>query len=333
MIMKKNVLIILTILLFAENYAFDFGSVPSYKVELNSYNGSQLNYKFKTKKNKYQENIDLNFNLIQDYFQINFKYKPRYKENIVYLDSLYLHHKFNEITVGFISGKIGYVEKHSITKDMIHDEFYQKYIFGNYQFNGLSFDNRKINFKIGGNVFNTGLIALDYRLFKNIKLFSLFTGRDANFNGKMYSIGYSGFYKINKYSFNTNFEYESSYPQNKNVSRISDIYQYHEISAFYKFLHFYVSYFEQKNLKTDILKLNQNSFRGRIDFIINKKFSSLIYYLRTNYPDFNETRYTLNLKYGFFEKTFIAPEVVFVKPSIGRNYYTIGIQSKWQIKF
>ncbi len=333
--MKFFFTIIAILIVFTDSFCLNLNLKPDYNVEINSYHGTKFNYRYNTKKNKfvYQEDINLSLKLRQKYFQANFKYLPQYKENTIYLDSLYVYFPYNNFTVGFISGNIGFVEDHPITKDIIHDAFFEKNIFENYQFNGIGFQYGSFNTKIGGNKYNTGIISLECNLGECLKVFSISAGRDLNYNGTLFSGGYSGVYKYNGFRLITNMEFDKISLENKNISKINEILQYHEISHNFNFICLSASYYERKNLENDFLKTNEKSFRGRIDFFMRNKITYLIYYLSTRFSDFNESQYLFKLKYSFFKNIFVAPQVVFIEPSIGRNYFSVGVQSKWQIEF
>lgn len=264
-------------------------------------------------------------------FWLELSARNRLLAKTVFLEKIGLSHQIDNWEVNYKYDRIGYGKLSELFSYNINDVYFDKYVLGEYKFNGVGFSYKSnknvINTKIGGNEFNALLIDLNVNYSTDNSEYSFFylhAGNNNELNYTMHSVGYEiekRFYAnlFRLYSAST-YQYM---PSQKGSSQTENFISLNELTVNpMSNIKFGTNYlFSKYNWDKKKWAQNQSFINLRIDNI-----SFYLSYLYKNVDDFLIREINQITFYHIIDNWKIGINIAYFVPSLGKNYYQIGIQ-------
>jgi hypothetical protein len=280
---------------------------------------------------KHYLDFGLKYNILNNLSsKISIGLNEKFIEKEILLHEIVINYKMNNFEFSYKYDDFQFGKKSEIFSSNVNSKYYQKGILEDYKLSGIETSYCKKSFSskifVGSNNYNRGSFIASSSISKfqnNIELSFFYSMNNQDYSEVSYSLIFE--HRLNHKlfgSYNT-FEYEimpELWKGNKYKIFSEQRISFNKISAFVNF------FYEEFEDIDDSYNCESSSM---LKYESKKGFSNLIYRYNTvsEFGDSYFVRdYTSVIGYKFTEEFKVALNCSYFEPSIGDNYYNLGIQ-------
>ena len=334
----KRLIIIFFILPLISLQAFELDNIfnsSKTTFSFNSYFGTyylpKKSYKKLSYIDKHYLDFGLNYDILENLFsRISIGLNEKFIEKEILLNEIKISYKMNDFRYSYKYDDFQFGEKSEIFSSNVNSKYYQKGILEDYKLSGIETYYSKNSFSskifIGSNNFNRGSFiasTIISKLNNNIELSFFYSMNNQEYSEISYSLIFEHRLDHRIFGSYNTFEYEIM-PEllkgNKYKIFSEQRISFDKISAFIN-----IFYEEFEDIK-DSYNCESSSM---LKYESQRGFSNLIYRYNTvsEFGDSYFVRdYTSIIGFKFIEEFKLALNYSYFEPSIGDNYYNLGLQ-------